>query len=248
MRWGQDVRLYASLLSGGTAVDLDLEKDRHAWVQVVSGRLDINGLTCGSGDGVAVSEESRSDHPRFRRQRISFVRSALKTKSPLIGNPVPVPYHVLRRHSFSTGTMDGNPAMCGRIILTSAPHVLAEKFFLDMVPEVIPRYNIAPASDIAAVVANPRSVGRLVKMFRWGLVPPWSKGPEVGAKMINARSETVMEKPSFKEAFAARRCLIPVDGFYEWQKRDGRQAALRLPAQGPFGLRPGGPVGKLAGS
>ncbi len=111
--------------------------------------------------------------------------------------------------------------MCGRIILTSAPHVLAEKFFLDLVPEVIPRYNIAPASEIAAVVVNPRSVGRLVKMFRWGLVPPWSKGPEVGAKMINARSETVLEKPSFKEAFLARRCLIPVDGFYEWQKRDG---------------------------
>jgi len=117
--------------------------------------------------------------------------------------------------------------MCGRIILTSAPHILAEKFFLDMVPEVVPRFNIAPASDIAGVVANPRSVGRLVRMFRWGLVPPWSSGPEVGAKMINARSETVLEKPSFKEAFLGRRCLIPVDGFYEWQKReDGKQPFL----------------------
>ncbi len=117
--------------------------------------------------------------------------------------------------------------MCGRIILTSAPHVLTEKFFLDMVPEVVPRFNIAPASDIAGVVANPRSVGRLIRMFRWGLVPPWSSGPEVGAKMINARSETVLEKPSFKEAFLGRRCLIPVDGFYEWQKReDGKQPFL----------------------
>ena len=110
--------------------------------------------------------------------------------------------------------------MCGRIVLSSAPHVLAEKFYLDMVPDLLPRYNIPPATDIAAVVPNPRTEGRLVRMFRWGLVPPWSPGPEVGAKMINARSETVLEKPSFREAFRQRRCLIPVDGFYEWQKRD----------------------------
>ena len=109
--------------------------------------------------------------------------------------------------------------MCGRIILSSPPHVLVEKFFLDMVPDLVPRYNIAPASDIAAVVPNPRSSGRLLKMFRWGLVPPWSVGPEVGAKMINARGESVLEKPSFRDAFTSRRCLIPVDGFYEWQKR-----------------------------
>jgi putative SOS response-associated peptidase YedK len=117
--------------------------------------------------------------------------------------------------------------MCGRIILSSAPHLLVEKFYLDEVPDLGPRYNIAPASDIACVVPNPRTVGRLIRMFRWGLVPPWSKGPEVGAKMINARSETVREKPSFREAFLARRCLVPVDGFYEWQKReDGKQPFL----------------------
>lgn len=110
--------------------------------------------------------------------------------------------------------------MCGRIILSSAPHVLAEKFYLDMVPDLLPRYNIAPTTDIPAVVPNPKTTGNLIRMFRWGLVPPWSPGPEVGAKMINARSETVLEKPSFREAFAKRRCLIPVDGFYEWQKRD----------------------------
>jgi putative SOS response-associated peptidase YedK len=128
--------------------------------------------------------------------------------------------------------------MCGRIILTSAPHVLAEKFVLDRVPEVIPRFNIAPGSDIAAVVANPRTVGRLLKMFRWGLVPPWSKGPEIGAKMINARSETVPEKPAFRKAFRARRCLIPVDGFYEWQKRPaGKQPFLFRRQDGsPFAL------------
>jgi len=114
--------------------------------------------------------------------------------------------------------------MCGRITLTSAPHLLAEKFFLDMVPDLMPRFNIAPSQDIPAVIPNPNAEGRLVRMFRWGLVPPWSKGPDVGAKLINARSETVLEKPSFREAFARRRCLVPVDGFYEWQKRDdGRQ-------------------------
>jgi putative SOS response-associated peptidase YedK len=109
--------------------------------------------------------------------------------------------------------------MCGRIVLSSAPHVLAEKFYLDMVPDLLPRYNIPPTTNIAAVVPNPHSEGRLVRMFRWGLVPPWSKGPEVGARMINARSETVRDKPAFHKAFAHRRCLIPVDGFYEWQKR-----------------------------
>ncbi len=109
--------------------------------------------------------------------------------------------------------------MCGRIVLSSAPHVLAEKFFLDMVPDLLPRYNIPPTTNIAGIVPNPSSAGRLVRMFRWGLVPPWSTGPEVGPKMINARSETVRDKPSFHAAFASRRCLVPVDGFYEWQKR-----------------------------
>jgi putative SOS response-associated peptidase YedK len=128
--------------------------------------------------------------------------------------------------------------MCGRIVLFSAPHVLAEKFYLDMLPDLLPRYNIGPSSNIAGVVANPRSDGRMVRMFRWGLVPPWSPDPDVGAKMINARSETVLEKPSFREAFLARRCLIPVDGFYEWQKRDGvsQPFLFRPKDQGVFAL------------
>ena len=111
--------------------------------------------------------------------------------------------------------------MCGRINLTAAPHVLAERFYLDMVPDLEARYNIAPGQDIAAVVPNPRSEGRLLRRFRWGLVPPWSKDPRTGPKLINARSESVREKPAFREAFARRRCLVPVNGFYEWQK-DGK--------------------------
>lgn len=114
--------------------------------------------------------------------------------------------------------------MCGRIVLSSAPHKLAERFFLDMVPQLVPRFNIAPGQEIAAVVPNPTSEGRLIRQFKWGLELPWTKGPQTGPKLINARSETVLEKPAFREAFQTRRCLVPADGFYEWQKRpDGRQ-------------------------
>ncbi|HPF70149.1 MAG TPA: SOS response-associated peptidase [Candidatus Krumholzibacteria bacterium] len=117
--------------------------------------------------------------------------------------------------------------MCGRINLTAPPHVLAERFYLDVAPDLRPRWNIAPTQDVAAVVPNPLGEGRLLRMFRWGLVPPWSPEPDTGAKMINARSETVREKPAFRDAFARRRCLVPVNGFYEWQKRgDGKQPFL----------------------
>ncbi len=109
--------------------------------------------------------------------------------------------------------------MCGRIVLSSPPAVVAARFFLDQVPEFEARYNISPGQDIAAVIPNPRSEGHLLRMFKWGLELPWKKGPDHGPKLINARSETVSEKPAFREAFAQRRCLIPVDGFYEWNQR-----------------------------
>lgn len=114
--------------------------------------------------------------------------------------------------------------MCGRIVLSVAPHRIAEEFFLDMVPETAPRWNIAPTQDILGVVPNPASEGNVARPFRWGLVPHWSEGPDTAARMINARSETVLEKGAFRESFRQRRCLVPVDGFYEWQKRpDGKQ-------------------------
>ena len=117
--------------------------------------------------------------------------------------------------------------MCGRINLTAPPHVLAARFYLDIVPELVPRYNIAPSQNVAAVVPNPRSEGRLLRMFRWGLVPPWGGKQGGNEGLINARSETVAEKPAFRRAFAQRRCLVPVNGFYEWRKReDGRQPYL----------------------
>ena len=82
-----------------------------------------------------------------------------------------------------------------------------------------PRYNVAPSQDVAVVRADRE--GRRLSMLRWGLVPGWARDPRLGHKLINARSETAREKPSFRAAFAFRRCLVPTDGFYEW-KREGR--------------------------
>jgi len=114
--------------------------------------------------------------------------------------------------------------MCGRIALASAPHELAERFFLDEIPELMPRYNIGPGQDIPVVVPNPQTEGRLVRLLKWGLEPPWQQGRPVTTRLFNARGETVLEKPVFRESFLQRRCLVPVDGFFEWQKRpDGRQ-------------------------
>ena len=132
--------------------------------------------------------------------------------------------------------------MCGRINLTSAPHVLAERFYLDLAPAIrsglVPRYNIAPGTNIATVVRDPRAEGRVLRAMRWGLVPPWGEGPGSGRRLINARSETVREKPAFREAFAARRCLIPVNGFYEWRQDAGpaRPFLFRRPDAGLFAL------------
>ena len=96
-----------------------------------------------------------------------------------------------------------------------------------------PRCNAAPGQDIAVVRAA--AGGRWLAMLRWGLIPAWAKDPAIGNRLINARSETAAEKPSFRAAFGHRRCLIPADGFYEWQRR-GRVRQPRL-----FGLRDGAP-------
>ena len=88
-----------------------------------------------------------------------------------------------------------------------------------------PRYNVAPSQDVAVVrAADPGSRsgtgdGRTLAMLRWGLIPAWARDPAIGHRLINARSETAAEKPSFREAYRNRRCLIPADGFYEWQRR-----------------------------
>ncbi|MCO6452217.1 MAG: SOS response-associated peptidase [Caldilineales bacterium] len=111
--------------------------------------------------------------------------------------------------------------MCGRFSLTSSAEELATLFDLDAAPELPPRYNIAPTQLVAAVRFNSDSGQREMTLFRWGLIPFWSKDLAIGSRLINARSETVAEKPAFRAAFKSRRCLIPASGFYEWQKQNG---------------------------
>lgn len=116
--------------------------------------------------------------------------------------------------------------MCGRFALISDTEQLVAEFGIApesvaAMPESVPRYNVAPTQPVAAIRLADGSKQRELTFFRWGLIPSWSKDPKIGSRMINARSETVAEKPSFRAAFKRRRCIIPADGFYEWQKVDG---------------------------
>jgi putative SOS response-associated peptidase YedK len=106
--------------------------------------------------------------------------------------------------------------MCGRYTLKAQPDALAEHFGLDEVPDLLPRYNVAPTQDVPAVRLAGEGPGRSWARLRWGLVPSWADDPAIGNKMINARAETVAEKPAYRDPFRKRRCLIPADGFYEW--------------------------------
>jgi putative SOS response-associated peptidase YedK len=108
--------------------------------------------------------------------------------------------------------------MCGRFTLHTAPGLLAELFDLPAEPYLAPRYNIAPTQPVAIVRTQGADAAREWALVHWGLIPSWSKDPSIGARLINARAETVEEKPSFRAAFRRRRCLIPTDGFYEWQR------------------------------
>ncbi len=106
--------------------------------------------------------------------------------------------------------------MCGRFTLTVDPSIVQLQFSLESIPaSFTPRYNIAPTQPVLALT---NEGGRDTQMLRWGLIPSWAKDPKIGSKLINARSETLAEKPSFRNAFKRRRCVIFADGFYEWQK------------------------------
>lgn len=123
--------------------------------------------------------------------------------------------------------------MCGRYTLSSPSDLLSDLFELEETLELGPRYNIAPSQEAAVVRSTEK--GRTLSLLRWGLVPFWAKDPEIGNRMINARSETVQEKPSFRTSFRRKRCLVAATGFYEWQATDGRKQPWY------FGLRDGGP-------
>lgn len=111
--------------------------------------------------------------------------------------------------------------MCGRFVLTTTAEALAREFAAmaaDMGLVLRPRYNIGPMQDL--VVVRSGDDGRRLSMLRWGLVPSWAKDPAIASRLTNARSETVAEKPSFREAIRKRRAVVPASGFYEW-KREG---------------------------
>ncbi|MEO5900053.1 MAG: SOS response-associated peptidase [Ilumatobacteraceae bacterium] len=111
--------------------------------------------------------------------------------------------------------------MCGRFVSSSNPDKIAEYFDASFDAEPIPaNFNVAPTNDVYGVVALPGTEGeqREVQAFHWGLVPSWAKDMKIGSKMINARGETIAEKPAFKSAFTKHRMIIPMDGFYEWKQ------------------------------
>ncbi|NNV06410.1 SOS response-associated peptidase [Geobacillus sp. C56-T2] len=116
--------------------------------------------------------------------------------------------------------------MCGRFTLTAELETLQALFRFRYEGSLAPRFNIAPSQEVLTVVAEKGE--RVGKMMRWGLVPFWAKDVRIGAKMINARAETVDEKASFRHAFKRRRCLILADGFYEWKKEGKTKVPYRF--------------------
>lgn len=126
---------------------------------------------------------------------------------------------------FPVQSSDYTGSMCGRYSLTTPPEAMYQLFGLRELVNLAPRYNIAPSQDVPVVRCNDQ--GRELSMMRWGLKPSWAKNKDFGAKTINARAETVAEKPSFRKAFKSSRCLIPADGYFEWVKGpDGKQPWL----------------------
>ena len=141
--------------------------------------------------------------------------------------------------------------MCGRYASSRRPEDLAEEFEIDRgkVTETVteplaPDYNVAPTKEVYAVVTRPAqdqstqtAAERQLRVLRWGLVPFWAKDPSIGSKMINARMETVDQKPAFRRAFAKRRCLIPADGYYEWYPTE-QLGKNGKPLKQPFFIHP----------
>lgn len=112
--------------------------------------------------------------------------------------------------------------MCGRFTLRTPAARVAELFDLDQVPILQPRYNIAPTQQVATIRrtlgSSPPAQKREFAMLRWGLIPFWAKDAKFGARAINARSESISDKPTFRDAYKKRRCLVLADGYYEWKK------------------------------
>jgi len=108
--------------------------------------------------------------------------------------------------------------MCGRYTLSTPGERLAEVFGVEESLELEPRFNIAPTQMAPVVVAGTESTTPVMRGLRWGLVPHWADDPAIGNRMINARAETIDQKPAYRDSFRHHRCLVPADGFYEWKK------------------------------
>jgi putative SOS response-associated peptidase YedK len=126
--------------------------------------------------------------------------------------------------------------MCGRFTLAADTTTLTETFPGLEISETLPqRYNITPSQEVA-VISNTGE--NKLDLFYWGLIPSWAKDPKIGNRMINARGETVAEKPSFRAAYKRRRCLVLADGYYEWRKEEGSRLKtpiyIRLKSEKPF--------------
>lgn len=155
--------------------------------------------------------------------------------------------------------------MCGRYASSRRPEDLVEEFEVEQSEvreSLAPDYNVAPTKEVYAVLSRPpsqdkqRPAQRQLRVVTWGLVPSWAKDPAIGNRLINARVETAAEKPSFRRAFAARRCLLPADGYYEWytpeeprtEDSPDRAGGRRRPRKQPFFIHhPDGSVLAMAG-
>src|SRR5579864_3409222 len=126
--------------------------------------------------------------------------------------------------------------MCGRFVITSPPDALRLIFGYIEQPNFPPRHNIAPTQPVPVVIIE--NGARHFKLMRWGLVPAWVKDPRTFSLLINARAESAKDRPAFKNALRRRRCLIPADGYYEWQAADGRRRPFFIYRRDglPFGL------------
>jgi putative SOS response-associated peptidase YedK len=121
--------------------------------------------------------------------------------------------------------------MCGRYRLSKTEKYLVEKFGVNLADDFryVPRYNVAPTQEIPVIRQDKDSPRRMMSAMRWGLIPYWAKDVSIGSRMINARAESCVDKPAFSEALVKRRCLVPADGFYEWQRSGSRKHATKQP-------------------
>ncbi len=130
---------------------------------------------------------------------------------------------------------EGVSSMCGRLSIATGSDILQVRFNVEIAEDLQPRYNAAPTQNLPVILNDEP---RTINLCRWGLIPYWAKEEKIGSRMINARAETLLEKPSFRNAFKKKRCLVLADGFYEWKKTSDRKRPYRITMKSnePFAL------------